>query len=195
MKIPTLITAGDSAGWVESAFSDPSGTLLTSSGGWVLSVSFRGPQTSGGLDVAGTAQGTGWALALTSAQTAALNTGAAPLVWTWQAYATKAGNRVTAGFGTLKVQPNLAALAVATTFDGRSQAEQDLAAVRAEISARLGNGATVEYTIGTRSLKKEPMAALVQIEQRCLRIVAREKRAQAAANGLGNSKRLAVRFA
>jgi hypothetical protein len=169
--------------------------MLTSLAGWVLSFSFRGPQISGGLDITGTPQGTGWALALTSAQTAALNTGATPLVWTWQAYATLAGARVTAGFGTINVRPNLAGLAVGTSFDGRSQAEQDLAAVRAEISARLNNGATLEYTIGNRSLKKEPMAELVILEQRCLRIVAREKRAQAAANGLGNPKRVAVRFA
>ena len=113
MKIPTLITAGDSAGWTDNAFADPSGTLITSSGGWALAYSFRGPQASGGLDLAGTAQGTGWALALTPAQTAALNTGAAALVWSWHAYATKAGSRITAGYGTVKVLPNLAALAVA----------------------------------------------------------------------------------
>lgn len=195
MKIPTLITAGDSAGWTDNAFADPSGTLITSSGGWALAYSFRGPQASGGLDLAGTAQGTGWALALTPAQTAALNTGTAALVWSWHAYATKAGSRITAGYGTLKVQPNLAALAVATTYDGRSQAEKDLEAIRAEMSARISGGATLEYTIGSRSLKKEPLAALVQMEQRCLRIIAREKRAQAGANGLGNPKRLSVRFA
>lgn len=195
MKIPTLITAGDSAGWVDSAFADSAGNAITSSGGWALSYSLRGPQASGGIDVAGSAQGTGWSVALTAAQTAALNTGTASLVWSWQAVATKGPARVTAGIGTLKVLPNLAALSAATLYDGRSLAEQQLDAIRAEISARINGGATLEYTIGSRSLKKEPMAALVLLEQRCLRIIAREKRAQSAANGLGNPKRLAVRFA
>lgn len=90
--------------------------------------------------------------------------------------------------------PNLAALASSAAFDGRSQAETDLAAVRAEITARISGGATLEYTIGSRSLKKEPMTALVEIEQRCLRIVARERRAAGAANGLGNPGRISVRF-
>jgi hypothetical protein len=38
------------------------------------------------------------------------------------------------------VLPNLAALAVATTYDGRSQAEKDLEAIRAEMSARISGG-------------------------------------------------------
>ena len=64
----------------------------------------------------------------------------------------------------------------------------------AELTARVSGGLTLEYTIGSRSLKKEPTASLMALEQRCLRIIARERNAQAAANGLGNPKRLGVRF-
>lgn len=190
MRIPAILVAGDSAAWYEPPFADGLGNGYDSS--WQLSYSLRGPGT--GLDLVGTAKGSGWQLVLSSIQTAGLNLGTSALVWAWQAYAAKAGQRTTAGSGTLRVQPNLAALPTATTFDGRSQAERDLAAVQAEISARINGGATLEYTIGTRSLKKEPMAALVEIEQRCARIVRRERQAQASANGLGKPGQLGVRF-
>lgn len=193
MRIPSIITAGDTATWVDTAFADDQGTPVDS-GSYALTYSFRGPITAGNVDVTGTAKGTGWAVSLTSAQTAAMNSLAAPQTWYWQACATKIGARVTAGTGTLLVKPNVAGLATSTAFDGRSQAELDLAAIRAEISARIGGGATLEYTIGNRSLKKEPMGELIAMEQRCLRIVAREKRAAAAANGLGNPWRIGVRF-
>ena len=194
MNIPSIITAGDTPSWVDVAFADSLRAPVDSSA-YTLAYSFRGPQASGGIDVNGTPKGTGWAMSLTSAQTAALNAGTTALVWNWQAIATKSGARVTAGAGTLRVLPNLVALATNVSFDGTSQAEKDLAAVRSEMSARISGGATLEYTIGTRSLKKEPMAALVAMEQRCLRIVAREKRAASSANGLGNPGRISVRFA
>ena len=194
MRIPSLITAGDTPAWTDVAFADSQGSPIDS-GAWSLTYSFRGPIPAGNVDVSGVAKGTGWSMALTSAQTAAMNTLATQQTWYWQAVATKTGGRVTAGSGTLLVKPNVAGLATNAIFDGRSQAELDLAAVRAEISARVSGGATLEYTIGTRSLKKEPMAALVQIEQRCLRIVARERAAASAANGLGRPGRIGVRFA
>ena len=194
MRIPSIITAGDSASWIDTAFADGLGAPVDS-GNYTLSYSLRGPLIGGNVDAAGVASGTGWKTTLTTAQTAALNTGSTQLTWFWQTIATKAGVRVTAGTGTLLVKPNLVGLITSNTFDGRSQAEQDLAAVRAEMTARISGGATLEYTIGTRSLKKEPMAALIQMEQRCLRIVAREKHATSAANGLGNPGRTSVRFA
>lgn len=193
MLIPLIITAGDTASWVDAAFVDGQGNTINSAG-YTLSYAFRGSLVAGNLNLAGTPSGTGWALSLSAAQSAAMNNGPAALTWYWQAIATQGSNRVTAGTGTLLVQPNLAGLATGSTFDGRSQAERDLAAVRAEMTARISGGATLEYTIGTRSLKKEPMAELIAMEQRCLRIVAREKRRNAAANGLGNPGRMTVRF-
>ena len=194
MKIPLIVNAGDSVGWSEVAFSDPVLGQIAASGGWSLTFSVRGTQGSGGLDLVGTAAGSGWSFSLTPAQSAGLNAGSAVVVWSWQAYATKAGARVTAGTGVLRVRPNLAGLAATAAFDGRSQAEQDLEAVRAELKSRVSGGLTVEYAIGGRSLKKEPVASLLALEQRCLRIIRRERQAQAAANGLGNPRRFGVRF-
>lgn len=190
MQIPSLIIAGDSQSWRDVSFRDYLGNSVDS-GTYALTYSLRGPGQS--LDLTGTSYGTGWAFALTPVQSAALNTTRSSVTWYWQAYALAAGARVTAGDGTLTVRPNLQALTTGT-YDGSSQAEKDLVAVQAEISSRINGGATIEYTIGTRSLKKEPMSALVEIEQRCKRIVQRERRAQAIKNGLGNPGRVGVRF-
>lgn len=189
MQIPSQIIAGDSATWRDTPTRDALGASVDSSS-YTLTYAMRGPGAV--LDLVATAVGTGWETTLTTAQSAKLNASASPLTWYWQALASKTGVRLTVGEGTLLVRPNLSALT--TAYDGTSQAERDLAAVRAEISARIKGGATLEYTIGTRSLKKEPMSALLEIEQRCLRIVQRERRVQAIKNGLGNPGRVGVRF-
>jgi hypothetical protein len=190
MQIPSQIIAGDSQTWRDVSLRDYLGNSVDSVT-YALTYSLRGPGQS--LDLTGNSYGTGWEFTLSPTQSAALNTTRSSVIWYWQAYASKTGARVTAGDGTLLVRPNLQALS-AGTYDGSSQAEKDLAAVQAEISARITGGATLEYTIGSRSLKKEPMAALVEIEQRCKRIVQRERRAQAIKNGLGNPGRVGVRF-
>jgi len=194
MRIPGILTAGDSLSWTDYAFGDSLGVVVDSSS-YTLTYSFRGPAAAGGVDIVGTAKGSGWTFTITPTQSAAFNTGSTPLTWYWQAAATKAGVRVTAGDGSLFVKPNLAGLtAGSATFDGTSQAEKILAAIEAEISARATGGMTLEYTIGNRSLKKEPMNALLQLRSTYKMIVARERRAQQIANGLGNPGRVGVRF-
>jgi hypothetical protein len=189
MRIPSIITAGDTAQWSDVAFQDGLGNSV-SGADYALAYSFRGPGTV--LDLAGVPSGTGWAFTLSAAQSAAMNAGPANAIWYWQAAATKGSVRLTAGDGTLTVKPNLAALT--GTYDGTSQAEKILAAIQTEINARLTGGATVEYTIGTRSLKKEPLASLMTLRSQYLSIVSRERRLQAIKNGLGNPGRVGVRF-
>lgn len=193
MRIPAAITAGDSASWLDTAFTDALGASVDA-GSYALSYSLRGPVAAAKVDLAGTPVGTGWSLSLTSAQTAAFNTGTTTATWYWAAYASKTGVRLTAGQGVLVVRPNLAAIDNATVYDGKSKAEQVLAAIDTEISARISGGATLEYTIGTRSLKKEPMTALLQLRSQYRLIVSRERRGQQIANGLGNPQVMGVRF-
>jgi hypothetical protein len=189
MRIPSSIIAGDSAQWQDVAFQDGLGANVGSAD-YALTYSLRGPGPV--LDLTGTSQGTGWAFSLTPEQSAPLNPGPANAIWYWQAYATKTGVRLTAGDGTLVVRPNLAG--VTTTFDGSSPAEKILKAIETEIAARINGGATVEYTIGTRSLKKEPLAALLALRSTYRTIVSRERRGQMIKNGLGNPGRVGVRF-
>lgn len=193
MKLPAAIIAGDTASWIDTPFSD-SANVAVDSGSYTLTYSFRGPVIAGNTDIAAVTSGSSWKTSFSTAHTAAFNNSSSNVTVYWQAVASKAGVRVTAGTGTLLVKPNVAGMATGTAFDGRSPAETDLAAIRAEMTARISGGATIEYTIGTRSLKKEPMAALIQMEQRSMRIVVREKRAAAAANGLGYTGRISVRF-
>lgn len=192
MRIPNTITAGDSAAWVDLPFADTLGMPVDATA-YTLGYSLRGPVAGAGLDLVGTASGTGWAFALSTAQSLALNTGATVARWYWQAYATKSGVRLTAGEGQLNVRPNLAAISTGT-FDGRSQAEQILSTVESAISARINGDAVTEYTIGSRSLKKEPMGELIKLRDRYRTIVSRGRKAQAIKNGLGNPTRLGVRF-
>lgn len=189
MRIPSNIIAGDSAQWVDVAFADGLGAPVGSPL-YALTYALRGPGAV--LDLTGTPQGTGWAFALTPAQSAALNIGMANAVWYWQAYASKANVRLTAGDGTLVVRPNLVALNA--TYDGSSPGEKILAAIETEIAARVNGGATLEYTIGNRSLKKEPMSELLKLRSAYRNMVARERRGQMIKNGLGNPARVGVRF-
>jgi hypothetical protein len=194
MNIPGILTAGDSLSWVDYAFSDSLGSSVDS-GSYSLAYSFRGPIAAAGIDVVGTVKGNGWGFTLTTAQSAAMNVGATPQTWYWQAFATKTGVRITAGDGSLYVKPNLSGLAAGSSlFDGTSPAEKILAAIEAEITARATGGMTLEYTIGTRSLKKEPITALLALRTQYKLIVSRERRGQQIANGLGNPGRVGVRF-
>jgi hypothetical protein len=190
MRIPSIITAGDTVVWQDYGFVDAQGGSVDSQY-YSLAYNFRGPASV--LDLTGVAQGTGWLFTMSATQSAALNLGTSRALWFWQASATKAAVRVTAGDGTLNVKPNLAAITTAG-FDGASKAEQILKAIDTEIQARINGGATVEYTIGTRSLKKEAMSELLKLRSMYNTIVARERRGQMIKNGLGNPSRVGVRF-
>lgn len=190
MRIPQFITAGDSASWVDFGFSDAVGASVDATS-YALTYSLRGPDAGAKKDLTGVAGGTAWSFTLSTTDTAAFNTGSLQVRWYWAAYASKAGVRITAGEGVLVVRPNLATQSI---FDGRSQAEQILATVEAAILARVNGDMVTEYTIGSRSLKKEPMTELLTLRDRYRAIVSRERKAQAIKNGLGNPSRLGVRF-
>lgn len=190
MRAPQFITAGDSATWLDLPFADALGASVDSSA-YTLTYSLRGPDQAAKKDLVGVPSGTGWQFSLATSDTAAFNAGGTPVRWYWAAYAAKTGVRLTAGEGVLVVKPNLAA---ATTFDGRSVAEQILATVESAIQSRINGDMVTEYTIGSRSLKKEPMTELLALRDRYRTIVSRERKAQAIKNGLGNPSRLGVRF-
>jgi hypothetical protein len=192
MKIPGFIIAGDTVQWQDNAFTDTLGNLVTSSV-YTLTYSFRGPIANAAVDLAGAASGTGWQFTLSAAQTGAFNTGAATARWYWQAAATAGSTRITAGGGQLVVRPNLVAIS-GQTFDGRSQAEQDLAAVEAAIRARMAGTAVQEYTVGIRNVKYMSITDLHAERSRLQIVVRNERRAQAIANGLGAPDRVAIRF-
>lgn len=204
MKIPSRIVAGDTITWTDNAFwrqASPN-DIWVSSGSYTLTYSFRGPSTGGALDLQATADPSGadWDLVLSATQSAAFNTGNMPATWWWQAYAaliSAPSKKLLAGRGELVVEPNLSAIS-GVTYSGQSLSEQQLAAVRAEITARINNHARTEYTIGSgpgmRHLKLEPMGELLKLQTRLELQVAREKAAEIAANGLGAPNKQLIRF-
>lgn len=189
MNIPPIIVQGDSVTWRDVPTTDNLGNTITSAD-WTLTYHFGGPTA---ISAVATASDDGWQVSLTSSITAAmLATETGDANYYWQAAATKGSEKITVGTGTLTIQQSLAN-AVAG-YDGRTRAEQDLTAVEAEIRARISGGATVEYSIGTRRLRKEPLSALMELQSRLKLIVAKERQAQSIANGLGDPRNVYVRF-
>jgi hypothetical protein len=184
VNIPASITAGDSSTWRDGSSKDLLGNAITSAD-WTLAYAIRGAVN---LTLTGTPYGEGWETTITVAQSTTLTAG----TYYWQAYATKGSNRVTLGSGQLQVAANLSAQSAG--YDGRSQAQKDLEAVQAAMRAIITGGAVQKYVIGNRELQKLPMSDLLTLESKLKADVARERRAELIANGLGNPHNLFVRF-
>lgn len=184
MNVPALIYSGDTVRWNEPATPDYSSTAS-----WVATFSMRHATGNDALTVTGVADGAGgWNFTLTAVQTAQLHVNGH---W-WQITVTKAAERYTLGTGELTVKANIPA--AGNTYDGRSQAQTDLDAVRAAMRARIAGGEVQEYSIGNRSLKKMPMADLIALETKLKADVARENRADRLAKGLNSGRSVFVRF-
>ncbi len=185
MNVPAIIYAGDTVKWSEPATADYSSTT-----GWVASFVLRHATGNEHLSaITGVADGAGgWNFTITATQSAQLDTNGH---W-WQLTVSKDGERYTLGTGKLEVKANIPA--AGNTYDGRTQAQIDLDAVRAEMRARITGGSVQEYSIGNRSLKKMPMADLIAMETKLKADVAREARADRLAKGMNSGRAVYVRF-
>jgi hypothetical protein len=184
MNVPQLIYAGDTVKWNEPATPD-----YSSAAGWAATFSLRHATGNDALNITGSADGAGgWNFTITATQTAALHVNGH---W-WQMVVTKNDERYTIGTGKIETQANIPASG--NTFDGRTQFEQDLDAIRAEMRARVSGGSVQEYSIGNRSLKKMPMADLIALETKLKSDVARETRRKRMAQGLDSGRAVFVRF-
>lgn len=186
MKIPTTIRAGDTARWAEFPFRGNLGEEITSA---THSLAFYVRGAAGqGATVTGQSAADGWAFTFTPA----LADGA----YFWQAVAVEqaTAERTTAGAGQLTIEPSLAFTGTPGAFDGRSQARKDLDAVQGAIRAMVSGGAVAEYTIGTRRLKKMELTDLLTLESKLKADVIREERAAMIANGMGDPRKVYVRF-
>lgn len=184
MTFPSSLTAGDSARWRDGPYTLDG--VRYDSGATTLTYHLRGDGAP--LDVVGQADGVGWVFALTPTQAAQIGAG----TWWWSAVLTATGFQRTAARGQVQVSPNLAQMPA--VFDGRSRAVRDLDAVEAAISARTTGGAVLKYTIGSRNLEKEPIAALLTLRSALLIQVRNEQSAHSLANGQGNPRILHARF-
>lgn len=173
--------------WVELPGVDSIGDVVDSAA-WSLVVYLR--KGTAGATATGTARDDGgWDLALSATQTGALAAGR----WDWQALATNGAAKATLRTGSILVEQSLAYTGTPGTFDGRSQAEQDLEAVQLAIRTIVSGGVT-QYSIGTRAATKLDLGRLMERESKLKAIVAREKAAARLAAGLGDPRNLLIRF-
>ena len=184
MNIPNIINAGDSATWTDDAF-DLEGVSYTSAA-YTLTYELRGAST---LTLTATTSGTGWSTSITTTQSAALTPG----VYAWAALLSKTGVRVTAGFGTLTVLPNIATQTAG--YEARSTAQIALDAARAALADFTTNKRKIaSYTIGDRAMTFENSAGILEIIRYWEQRVAIEGNAASVAAGAGNQRRLKIRF-
>ena len=189
VKIPSEIRAGDTVRWRDQPALDYLGNEITSAT-WTLTYFLRFNAASEGSTVVGTAYETGWEFTISAATSAGFDAGR----WFWQAVATSGSDKLTLGAGQLNVLPSLSYTGTAAAYDGRSQAQKDLEAVQAAIRAYVSGNAVSEYTIGNRRLKKMELTDLLTLESKLKADVVREQRAEKIANGLGDPRKLYVRF-
>lgn len=186
MNIPSIITAGDSISWDDSETTDNLGNRI-SSVDWTLTYALRGPVN---LSVNAVSNGSGWRTTFTAVQTATLSQEG---YYFYQAYATKASERVTLGTGRVEVKKNLAAVTQAN-YDGRSQLRKDYDAIDAAIRSMISGGAVQSYQIGQRQLSKIALPDLIQLRSKIKQELVREETAQKIAEGKGSPNNLFVRF-
>ena len=189
MKIPSEIRQGDTVKFRDDSTQDDLGNQIDSSG-WTLSYSLRTNTASMGVQPTSTAYGTGWETTISSGTTGLMQPGR----WYWQARATKGAEVITLGSGETEVLANLHYSGTPSAYDGRSQAEKDLADVEAAIRGIAQGGASKEYRIGTRMLKRYDLSELLVLKSQLKAEIVREKKADTIRNGLGNPHNLFIRF-
>jgi hypothetical protein len=189
MTVPATIRAGDTVSWIVPASIDLAGDPATSAT-WTLTTFLRFNAASEAATVTGTARSDGgWDNTISATTSGGFDAG----VWSWQSRITSGATVITLGSGTLTVLPSLSYQGAAAAFDGRSQAEIDLADVQAAIRALITKRSK-QYTIGSRSFTSLDLPVLIQRESQLKAIVARERAAEKVAAGLGDPRSLFVRF-
>jgi hypothetical protein len=174
------LIAGDTLDFTVSVADYPA------SDGWVLVYALRGPSV---INLTASAVGDDHHIQADSATSSAW----LPGDYTWVSTVSKAGQRYTVDSSRLKILPDLTQ-AVAG-YDGRSVAEIALADAESALATfRSTKGRTKKYTIGSRSMEFDS-AADILLEINFWKIkVGNERAANSIAQGLGNPRRMQVRF-
>jgi hypothetical protein len=180
---PASFTAGDTVKWKRSLADYPA------TGGWTLK--YRLISAANKYDITASASGADHLVTVTAATSATYVAGE----YAWQAYVEGGSSeRYTVGTGTLTIAPNLAGQSGG--LETRSTARQIVAELEA---ARLayatnGQGHVQRFTIGNREMWFRSSADFLREIEYFRNQVANEEAAEAIAKGLGNPRRLYVRF-
>lgn len=186
MNIFNTIQQGDSATWADEART--LNGIRYGSASHTLKYELRGPGAP--LTLTASANGSGWTTTLTTGDSATLSAGK----WWWSAILTATGERVTIGSGELTVTQDLGAI-TAPNFDGRSLAETALADAEAALASfSSSKGKIKKYTIGQRSMEFATIAEILPVVSYWKARVMTEQTPKMLAQGLGDPRRLFVRF-
>ena len=171
---PTEITSGETIEWRKSL------TGHTAGDGWELVYYFRS-STGVNFNATGTADGSSWVV-----------TAVVPVVADesgtvyWEAWVKKGSEERRVGKGTANVTTSLKLAPLSGPFDGRTQAEKDLDAVRAALVPTTSAGVQ-EYEIGgvgtNRRIRYFGKSDLLALETRLAQRVNAERRTAARRNG------------
>ena len=187
MNIFPSLLQGDSTYWYDEPYSDANGKIYNSNN-YALTYVLAGPIATPLVLTAGQ-NGTGWLTSITPVQSGSLGVGQ---YW-WQAVLTATNERVTIGEGELEILVNLAN--AGANYDGRSQAEKALSDAEAALSTFQNTGGKIKkYTIGSRHMEFQTIVDLMLIVNYWKMAVDSERAASQIAQGLGNPKKLFVRF-
>ena len=189
MAIPDQVRSGDTITWIQAAGLDSAGDVVDSTA-WAAVSYLRYNKAAEAVTTTGVARSDGgWDFTISATTSATMDAGR----WAWQTVATLGAVVVTLGAGSFDVLASLSYTGSAAPFDGRSEAELELAEVRAAIRALVSKGAQ-QYSIGSRSYTALDLGRLTARESQLRAIVAREKAAARVAAGLGDPRDVFVRF-
>jgi hypothetical protein len=179
MAEPTFFYAGDTVEWTKLVDD------YTPTDGWTLSYVFAKGSVQQTVTASDNGDGS-FAVAITAAESTEWDAG----VYYWQAKVTLDDAVHTVGTGQITVKQ---ALSDAATYDGRSVAKVMLENIEAYL-IDANNITAASYSIGGRSLSRWSRSELLAERER-LRAEVRAEEGQArVAAGLGNPRRLYVRF-
>lgn len=175
--VPARVNAGDTVKWTRTLADYPA------SGGWALAYTLINATHK--ITFSASASGDDFLIAVGAATTTAWAAG----TYDWREQASKAGEIYTTGEGRIVVAPSFSA----STLDNRTHAARALAAIEAVLEGR-ASSATLEYEISGRRLKYISFPELLALRDRYRAEVAKESAANSIAAGLGDSRRIFVRF-
>ncbi|KQV51350.1 hypothetical protein [Duganella sp. Root336D2] len=183
MKIFSVLTAGDSANWLEPPLKRRDHIEPLISAAWTLTYELRGPSS---LTLAGVPDGDGWRVKVSPTDSAALEPGA----YTAVMQIVRPDERLTVGRTNVTVMPD--PLKITAPIDARSIAEKALADCEAALASFSGsNGKIKSYTIGGRSTEFQSLADIMSLRNFWSRQV---RLARAKASGRKNPSALIARF-
>lgn len=147
---------------------------------WTLKYWFKRMGGTDKFSITATANGTGFSVSVPATTTAAYVADD----YTWVAVVTSGAETREVDHGTLKLLPRYDA---DVALDDRTHARKVLEAIEAVIEGRASKDQE-EYTIGQRSLKRTPLADLLELRNKYRAEVFGEQLAENAANGKQGGK-------